>query len=101
MDEFVEPPREFRIRERRDLFFRDQLVHAVQLIGEFHFGALDRSTPAEDIDAHRLHQPAAQVFAYAGAGHAFNRDIDPTHYHAASATLAKPRTLAFLREHTT
>lgn len=67
----------------------------------FHFGALDRSTPAEDIDAHRLHQPAAQVFAYAGAGHAFNRDIDPTHYHAASATLAKQRTLAFLREHTT
>lgn len=67
----------------------------------FHFGGEDRSTPAEDIAAHRTRQPGAQVFVYAGTGHAFNRDVDPSHYHAASAALAKQRTLAFLREHTT
>ena len=66
----------------------------------FHFGSQDRSTPAEDIDAHRLHQPTAKIFIYAGAGHAFNRDVDPSHFHAASAALAKQRTLDFLLEHT-
>ena len=67
----------------------------------FHFGGQDASIPAEDIDAHRLRQPDAELHVYADAGHAFNRDIDPQHFHAASAALAKQRTLAFLREHTT
>ena len=67
----------------------------------FHFGGTDASTPAEDIARHRSLQPQATVHVYAGAGHAFNRDVDPRHFHAASATLANERTLAFLAEHTT
>ena len=66
----------------------------------FHFGGHDRSTPAEDIARHRELQPQAQVFVYADADHAFNRDVDPRHFHAASAALASERTLAFLAEHT-
>ena len=67
----------------------------------FHFGGTDASTPAEDIARHRSLQPQATVHVYAGAGHAFNRDVDPRHFHAASATLANERTLVFLAEHTT
>lgn len=61
----------------------------------FHFGAEDPGIPAQDIDAHRSRQPAATVHVYA-AGHGFNRDVDPAHYHAASAHLAHRRTLEFL-----
>jgi len=66
----------------------------------FHFGARDSSIPSEEIARHREKQPDAQVFVYDEAGHAFNRDADPNHFHAASAVLARERTLAFLREHT-
>ena len=66
----------------------------------FHFGGHDPSIPADDIQRHRELQPDAQLFVYADAGHGFNRDVDPRHYHAASATLARERTLAFLAEHT-
>jgi len=67
---------------------------------QFHFGGHDPSISAEDIQLHRELQPDAQLFVYAEAGHAFNRDVDPSHYHAASAALARERTLAFLAEHT-
>ena len=66
----------------------------------FHFGGHDASIPAEDIDRHRELQPQADVFVYAEAGHGFNRDVDPRHFHAESAALARQRTLAFLAEHT-
>lgn len=66
----------------------------------FHFGGRDASTPAADVDRHRELQPQADVFVYADAGHAFNRDVDPRHFHAESAALAKRRTLGFLAEHT-
>ena len=66
----------------------------------FHFGGRDRSTPTEDIERTRAVQPEAQVFVYGEAGHAFNRDVDNTHFHAASAVLARQRTLDFLSEHT-
>lgn len=65
----------------------------------FHFGGRDRSTPPEDIARHRELQPQAQVFVYDAADHAFNRDVDARHFHAASAALARERTLAFLAEH--
>lgn len=65
----------------------------------FHFGGHDRSTPPEDIARHRELQPQADVFVYDDADHAFNRDVDARHYHAASAALARQRTLAFLAEH--
>ncbi|HEY2513129.1 MAG TPA: dienelactone hydrolase family protein [Polyangiaceae bacterium] len=40
-----------------------------------------------------------ELHVYPDAGHAFMRDSDPTKYHAASATQAWERTVAFLRSH--
>lgn len=65
----------------------------------FHFGEEDKSIPPEMIAKHRQMLPQMEVFTYAGAGHAFNRDIDPSHYHEASAKLALQRTLAFFDKH--
>lgn len=65
----------------------------------FHFGEEDKSIPPEMIAKHRQMLPQMDVFTYAGAGHAFNRDIDPSHYHQASAKLALQRTLAFFDKH--
>lgn len=62
----------------------------------FHFGALDASIPPAAVAAHREKQPAMQVYVYP-ADHAFNREVG-AHYHAASAALARERTLAFLEE---
>ncbi|MCD9030955.1 dienelactone hydrolase family protein [Luteimonas sp. Y-2-2-4F] len=62
----------------------------------FHFGALDASIPAADIERHRERQPEAELHVYADAGHGFNRDVDPRHYAPAAAALAHKRTLAFL-----
>ncbi|GLQ96577.1 dienelactone hydrolase family protein [Dyella mobilis] len=61
----------------------------------FHFGEEDASIPPEAVARHRERLPQMDVHTYAGAGHAFNRDIDPNHYHEASAHLAWRRTLAF------
>ena len=61
----------------------------------FHFGEDDASTPPEYVQAHRDAHPQAGLHVYPGAGHAFNRDIDSTHYHADSAALALRRTLDF------
>jgi carboxymethylenebutenolidase len=74
----------------------------VQFLGEtpkapviFHFGEEDSSIPPETVAKHRQMLPQMDVYSYAGAGHAFNRDIDPSHYHEAGATLAQQRTMAF------
>ena len=61
----------------------------------FHFGDEDTSIPPETVAKHRQMLPQMDVYNYAGAGHAFNRDIDSHHYHEASAKLAWQRTLAF------
>lgn len=61
---------------------------------QFHFGERDASIPAEAIARHRELLPDAEVYAYP-AGHAFNRDVDPKAWDAASAELALERTLAF------
>ncbi|MBE1162579.1 dienelactone hydrolase family protein [Dyella acidiphila] len=64
----------------------------------FHFGDEDASIPPEAVAKHRQLLPQMEVYNYAGAGHAFNRDIDPRHYHEASARLAWQRTLAFFEQ---
>ena len=74
----------------RDLAFLDEPLRAPI---QFHFGAEDPSIPPEAVEAHREKQPAAEVYVYPGAGHAFNRDIDGTHYHADAARLAHQRTM--------
>lgn len=60
----------------------------------FHFGELDTSIPPEMVQQHRdkLRQMAVHTYP---AGHAFNRDVDPKAYDAASAALALERTLEF------
>jgi carboxymethylenebutenolidase len=60
---------------------------------QFHFGDADPSIPPEAIAAHRARQPGAEVHVYQGAGHAFNREIDPAHYDGAAARLAHQRTM--------
>ena len=60
---------------------------------QFHFGADDPSIPPDMVAAHRAKQPGAEVHVYEGAGHAFNRDIDPSHYDADAARLAHQRTM--------
>jgi len=62
----------------------------------FHFGERDSSIPAEAVQKHRQAYPDMDVHTYP-TGHAFNRDVDPNHYDAPSARLARERTLAFFR----
>ena len=61
---------------------------------QFHFGEHDASIPPEAVERHRATYPDMEIFTYP-AGHAFNRDVDGTHYDAASAMLALERTVAF------
>jgi carboxymethylenebutenolidase len=65
----------------------------------FHFGEDDSAIPPEMVAKHREMLPQMDVYAYAGAGHAFHRDIDPHHYHEASARLAQQRTMAFFDQY--
>jgi carboxymethylenebutenolidase len=64
----------------------------------FHFGEKDTSIPPEAVQKHREAYPDMDIHTYP-AGHAFNRDVDGTHYDAPSARLAFDRTLAFFDEH--
>ena len=72
--------------------FLDEPLRAPML---FHFGADDAGIPPEAVARIREAFPQAPVHVYPGAGHAFNRDIDPGHYHADAAALALRRTLDF------
>jgi len=64
-----------------------------------HFGASDSHIGQDQIEAVRSAHPEVKIFVYEGAGHAFNRDLDPNSYHAASAKLARERSLEFLKVH--
>jgi carboxymethylenebutenolidase len=64
-----------------------------------HFGAEDTHIGKDQIEAVRSAHPEVEIFVYEGAGHAFNRDVDPKAHHAASAKLARERTLKFLKTH--
>jgi len=64
-----------------------------------HFGAKDDHIGKDQIEAVRAAHPEVEIFVYEGAGHAFNRDVDPAHYDAAAAKLARERSLAFLKSH--
>ena len=76
-----------------------QLVARPRAPVMFHFGQHDPLIPDAAVQAHRQALPGMEVFTYP-AGHAFNRDVDPHHFHAGSAVLARRRTLDFLLEHT-
>jgi carboxymethylenebutenolidase len=80
----------------RNTGYLDQPLRAPVM---FHFGSKDRSITGEAIEKHRKAWPDAPVYVYEGAGHAFNRDVDPTHYNEPGAKLAWQRTLAFFDQH--
>lgn len=76
----------------------------VQYMGEpvstplmFHIGENDHSIPPEAVERHRKELPGAEVFTYP-AGHGFNCDRRDS-YDAASASVARKRTLAFFEKH--
>jgi carboxymethylenebutenolidase len=62
-----------------------------------HFGELDAMIPVAGVQALAAAHPTAQVHLYP-AGHGFNCD-QRSSFDADSATLARRRTLAFLRQH--
>jgi carboxymethylenebutenolidase len=65
----------------------------------FHFGTKDATTPANKIDALRAkHKPHGAQFRIYDADHGFNCDQRGS-YDAASAKLARERTLMFFRDH--
>jgi len=64
-----------------------------------HFGADDTHIGQDQVDAVRKAHPEVEVFVYAGAVHAFNRQPDPNSFNSEAAKLAKKRTLAFLKTH--
>ena len=59
-------------------------------------GDWNPSIPAADVDKHRQALPQAPIYVYEGAGHAFNRDVDPKAHAPEAAALAWERTIAFL-----
>jgi carboxymethylenebutenolidase len=63
-----------------------------------HFGADDTHIGADQREAVAKAHPDVQIFVYPGAGHAFNRDVDPTMYRPEAAKLALERSLAFLKK---
>ena len=66
---------------------------------QLHFGAEDDHIGTDQVEAVRWEHPEVEVFVYEGAGHAFNRDADPSSFRPEAARLARERTLAFLEEH--
>jgi carboxymethylenebutenolidase len=64
----------------------------------FHWGETDHSIPIEAAKKVIAAHPAAQSFIYEKAGHGFNCDQRGS-YDAASARLARSRSLEFLRKH--
>ncbi len=64
-----------------------------------HFGGDDSYIPAEARDTIQTAHPEVPLFVYEGAGHAFARSLDPTHYAAEATTLAKKRSLLFFEQH--
>jgi carboxymethylenebutenolidase len=76
----------------RNVQYLDEPLRAPAI---FHFGAEDTSIPQAAIARQHEAWPEVSMFVYDGAGHAFNRDVDPHVYHEAAADLAWHRTLAF------
>lgn len=78
----------------RTVPFLDEPLRAPMM---FHFGEQDPSIPPADVVVHRKAHPDASIFTYPGAGHAFNREVDPDAYAPQAARLARERTLELFR----
>jgi len=64
---------------------------------QYHFGALDKTIPPENIGKIRAAHPEGEFYVYQ-ADHGFNCDHRAA-YDAAAASLARERTLAFFAKH--
>ncbi len=62
-----------------------------------HFGAKDDHIPASVGEAVKAANPEVEVYTY-DAGHAFNRDADPSAFVADAANLALERSVEFLKK---
>lgn len=86
----------------RNVQFLDEALEAPV---QFHFGEQDGSIPAAAVQRHReayandVLAGRVEIYTYADAGHAFDRDVDPSHYSPAAAKVARERTLAFFSRH--
>lgn len=78
-----------------------QKLAALRVPLQGHFGAEDQGITPETVAAFRTALKSAgknaEIFVYAGAGHAFMNESRPS-YHAESAPQAWERTLAFLKK---
>jgi carboxymethylenebutenolidase len=63
-----------------------------------HFGAEDSHIGQDQIEVVRSAHPEVKIFVYEGAGHGFNCDARSS-YDAPSSSLARERSLAFLKSH--
>jgi carboxymethylenebutenolidase len=63
-----------------------------------HFGGSDSHIGPDQIDAVRQAHPDVTIYVYEGAEHGFNNDYREA-YNPESATLARSRTLEFLKSH--
>jgi carboxymethylenebutenolidase len=63
-----------------------------------HFGETDASIPPEHWERIKKAHPNLPVHVYQGAGHGFSCD-ERGSFHQASHTVARERTIAFLRQH--
>lgn len=63
-----------------------------------HVGALDKHIPTSEIDKIQHAHPGLPLFLYENAGHGFNCD-QRADYNPSAASLARERTLNFLRSH--
>jgi len=64
-----------------------------------HFGSQDAHIPAEKVATILAAHPEVEIFWY-DAGHGFNRDVDAS-YNPAAASVARQRSLTFLKKHLT
>ncbi len=71
--------------------------HKVPIV--LHFGSDDPYISEADREAILAAHPDVPMFVYPGAGHAFNRKLDPNHYVADAATLANNHTRLFFEQH--
>jgi carboxymethylenebutenolidase len=64
---------------------------------QYHFGALDKSIPMDAITKIKAAHPIGTYYIYEGADHGFTCGERPT-YNEAAKTVAKGRTLEFLKD---
>ncbi len=63
-----------------------------------HVGDLDTAVPPENVAAFQTRQPSVRWHVYSGARHGFDNHTRLARYHGEAASLARERSLDFLRD---